>query len=278
YTQAIEINKRDGDAYYNRGLVFVRMKKYEKAVKDFSETIKLEPRAADAYCNRGNANLQMGKIDMALKDYNAALIINPNDADLYHNRAVVYLTKGAKSKSLADFQKAAKMGHNKAREYLKLPPAKAKESKTPIKTSRVIWGLEPNEVKISGKRASGRIHGANFTVERAKMEKGILTLRQGKQVFPDYAVMIFLFSKKDEKLEGKTYNVSKNQGLGVPPIHMKWKQQGSDIPETEIFMKDYAMRLEFGKKERNILMGKIYLSIPDESKSFVSGTFRAKVE
>lgn len=278
YTKAIEINKQDGDAYYNRGLIFVRMKKYKKAVKDFSEAIKLEPRDSDAYCNRGNANLQMGKRDMALKDYNAALVINPNDADLYYNRAVVYLTKGEKSKSSADLQKASKLGHKKAREYLKLPPAKPKKSETPIKTSRVVWGLNPSKVKIAGKRASGRIHGANFAVKSAKIEKGILTLRQGKHVFPDYAVMIFLFSKKGEKLEGKTYNISKNQGLGVPPIHMKWKQQGSDIPETEIFMKDYAMLLKFGKKKRNLLSGKIYLSMPDELKSFVTGTFTAKVE
>ena len=278
YTKAIKINKRHKDAYYNRGVVFVRMKKYRQAVKDFSEALRLEPGAVDAYCNRGSANFQMGKTDNALKDYNAALKINSEDADLYYNRAVVYDAKGEKAKSRTDFHKAAKLGHNEARQYLNLPPAKAKKSKTPVKTSQVSWGMDPSKVQIPVKRASGKIHGENFRVEKAKIEKGILTLRQGKQVFPDHAVMIFLFSKKGEKLEGKTYKIAKTQGLGVPPIHMKWKKEGSDIPETEIFMKDYAMHLEFGKKERDNLTGKIYLSLPDKLQSFVTGRFTAKIE
>jgi hypothetical protein len=59
---------------------------------------------------------------------------------------------------------------------------------------------------------------------------------------------------------------------------MKWKPTNKDVPDAEIFMKEYAMHLEFGKEKNGVLPGKIYLSIPDESKSFVASTFKADVK
>ena len=110
------------------------------------------------------------------------------------------------------------------------------------------------------------------------MENGILSLRQGEDFFPDREFMIFLFPEQGEALEGKTYRVAKDQGHGSPHVHMKWKPTDKDVPDAEIFMKQYTMLLEFGKKKNGVLPGKIYLSIPDESKSFVAGAFQADVK
>ncbi len=137
YTKAIGVNKRHKDAYYNRGLVFIKMKKYEQAIEDFTEAIKLKPRSVDAYCNRGNANFELGKKDLALEDYNAALQIDPDDADLYYNRAAIHLANGEESQATLDLKKAAELGHNKARQYLGEPPEKPKTSTPPEKTSSI---------------------------------------------------------------------------------------------------------------------------------------------
>ena len=69
------------------------MKKYEEAVKDFTEVVKLDPSAADALCNRGSAQLQMGRIDLALADFEAGLKIKPGDPDLLYNRGLAFLAK-----------------------------------------------------------------------------------------------------------------------------------------------------------------------------------------
>jgi len=137
YTKAIGVNKRHKDAYYNRGLVYIKMEKYEQAIKDFSEAIKLKPRSVDAYCNRGNANFELGKNDLALEDYNAALQIDPNDADLYYNRAAIHQANGEESKATLDHKKAAELGHNKARQHLGVPPGKPTTSTPPEKTSSI---------------------------------------------------------------------------------------------------------------------------------------------
>jgi tetratricopeptide (TPR) repeat protein len=137
YTKAIGVNKRHKDAYYNRGLVYIRMKKYEQAIEDFTEAIKLKPSSVDAYCNRGNANFELGKKDLALEDYNAALQIDPDDADLYYNRAAIHNANGEDSKATLDLKKAAELGHNKARQVLGEPPEQPKSSTPPEKTSSI---------------------------------------------------------------------------------------------------------------------------------------------
>jgi tetratricopeptide (TPR) repeat protein len=278
YTQAIGINTGYADAYYNRGLAYVRMKKYELAVADFTQAIKLNPRAVDAYCNRGNAKFQMGKIDLALRDLTAALKINPNDADVYYNRAVVHLAKGLKPKAMADFRKAASLGNDEAKRYLGLAPTKPKASTAVPRSSRVGWTMDLSHVTIPVTAASGKIHGEAFRVEMAKVENNILTLRQGKDFFPDRAVTIFMFLKKGEALEGRTFNISSGHGFGAPHIHMKWRDGGKKAPETKIFMKEYTMRLQFKEKENGALPGNIFLALPDDSKSFVAGTFLAQLK
>jgi uncharacterized membrane protein YjgN (DUF898 family) len=278
YTQAIGINTEYADAYYNRGLAYVEMKKYEMAVADFTQAIKLNPRAVDAYCNRGNAKFQMGKIDLALRDLTAALKINPNDAEVYYNRAVVHLAKGLKPKAMADFRKAANLGNEEAKRYLGMAPTKPKTSRAVPRTSRVGWTMDLSHATIPVTAASGKIRGKAFRVETAKVENNILTLRQGKDFFPDRAVTIFMFLKKGEALEGRTFNISTDHGFGAPHIHMKWRDGGKKTPETKIFMKEYAMRLQFKEKENGALPGDIFLALPDDSKSFVAGTFLAQLK
>jgi len=126
--------------------------------------------------------------------------------------------------------------------------------------------------------ASGKIHGEDFTVENAKIKAGILTLRQGEDFFADREVMIFLFLGKDEKPDGRTFHVSRESNVGAPHIHMKWKEKNGKVPETEMFIKDYAMRLELGTREGGKLPGRIYLALPDTSKSFVAGRFDAEIK
>ncbi len=290
YSNAIKINSRLADAYFNRGLILIDMKKYEQAAQDFSEVIKMEPRAVDAYCNRGNAYFNLGKNDSALRDYEAALEMDPNDADLYFNRAIVLLDKGDESAAMADFRKALNLGLDKASDYLKssasetpriatsAPPQKTPRTSTPSQTaiSTSSTTTAPSAPHVGS--AGGKIHGVDFQVEQAGIANGILTLRQGSDFFPDYAVLVFLFLKEGETAEGRAFNITKEQGFGSPHIHMKWKQKGQNPPKTEIFMKDYTMRLQFGKRNDNVLPGKISLSLPDKDQSFVNGSFFAEIK
>lgn len=158
------------------------------------------------------------------------------------------------------------------------PVETAKVQTKPVTPSKLDWNMEPDSVVIPEYPVSGQIHGEDFTVDTVKIEGGILTLRKGKDFLPDQATLIFLFLPKDEKLDGKTYHITRDQGYGVPHVHIKWRVSGKDVPETDMFMRDYAMRLEFGRMENGKIPGKLYLSLPDKMQSYMAGTFMAEVK
>lgn len=283
YSTAILLDENHLEAYYNRGLVFAKMNEYTQAVRDFDEAIRLDPADVDAYCNRGSSYFQLNKMDPALRDYNKGLAIDPYDADLYYNRALVFLEKGQKPQAMKDFQEAAQLGHSRAQRYLKPPSRSAKLEKVsshegPGETSPPGQRMDLKNPHIPERIASGKIHGKDFTVENAKIQAGIMTLRQGEDFFADREVIIFLFLREGEKPDGRTFHVSKENNVSVPHIHMKWKEKNGDVPETEIFIKDYVMRLELGAREGGKLPGRIYLALPDTLKSFVAGRFDAEIK
>jgi Tfp pilus assembly protein PilF len=278
YSKAIELNSEHTEAYYNRGLVFAKAKKYELAVRDFDAFLSLNPRSFEAYCNRGNVNYQLGKKDLALKDYTSALKIKPNDADLYYNRAVVYQAVGQISKAQSDFKKAAALGHAKAKSYLLDQGKKPAEAASVLERPSVLWKSDLKNVEIPSTVVSGTIHGEEFVSKSAELANGILTIRDGADFFPNHAVMVFLFLKEGESPEGKSYDISRTSDFGSPHIHMKWKPENSKVPKTKVFMKDYAMRLDFGSTKNGTLPGKIYLCLPDEMKSFAAGSFNALIK
>ena len=277
YTKAIETNNNLVDAIYNRALLYAKTKQYDLALKDFDRAIRLDPRAVDAYCNRANVNYEKGNSDLAIQDYSMGLTISPNDGDLYFNRATVYLSQGKEKEATADFTKAAALGHSEARKHLKMPALSKTMSSGMDSTSQAGWTMDPANARVPDSIAAGVIHDEEFVVESAKLQQksGILTIRDGKDFFPDHALIIFLFLKKGENAEGKSIYITEKSGFGSPHIHMQWKPRNKKVPQTKIFTTDYAMRLDFGRVKDGKLSGKIYLSLPDKMKSYVAGTFTA---
>ena len=50
-----------------------------------------------------------------------------------------------------------------------------------------------------------------------------------------------------------------------------------DVQMTQLFTNGYAMKIEFGSVAADKMTGKIYLCLPDVSKSFVAGSFNAEI-
>ena len=140
------------------------------------------------------------------------------------------------------------------------------------------WKKDATEEKIPSALATGMAHGVRFQVENASIQNGILTLRQGKDFFANQEFMVFTFLKPSEPLDGKTLLVKPNDGLGVPHIHFRYRIADQGVPEIEIFMKNYTMKVEFGAASDHKIPGKIYLCLPDREKSFVAGAFEADVK
>jgi hypothetical protein len=122
--------------------------------------------------------------------------------------------------------------------------------------------------------AAGRIHGQDFIVERAFLQNGTLTLREGRNGAVTFGVTINFGGAQPEALAGQSLNVATN-ALMAARVTLHW--QDGDESAMENLEGGYALRLQFGQLEGNRLSGKIYFCAPDEMKSYVAGTFNAQI-
>ena len=136
------------------------------------------------------------------------------------------------------------------------------------------WMLDLGTVTIPASTAAGRIHGQDFIVERAILQNGTLTLRTGRGGTVESGVIINFGGAPPESLAGQSLNITTNADKAAG-IMLRWKD---DDQQSKVTMTNgYALRLNFGQLSGNHLSGKIYLCAPDETKSYIAGTFNADI-
>ena len=89
YTQLINKNKKDSNAYYYLGRYYDLLQKYSDAVKALQTSSKLKP-TLNTYVQLGQVYEDMGKKSKAISAYKKALEINPDDS--YTKNKVAALT------------------------------------------------------------------------------------------------------------------------------------------------------------------------------------------
>lgn len=146
----------------------------------------------------------------------------------------------------------------------------------PIPTN-IIWTTNLSEATIPDATAVGSIHGSGFYCERATLQGGHLTLRQGRSGPADLGLTVQLFAQQGEELSGKTVEIKSDRTPPIPKIVLRWKDDQQKAV-TKNIIEGYAMKVAFGDAANGRMPGKIYISLPDENKSFVAGTFNAEIK
>jgi DNA-directed RNA polymerase subunit RPC12/RpoP len=146
-------------------------------------------------------------------------------------------------------------------------------SSQPEFTGTSLWTLDLSGIQIPDETVTGSLHQRAFTLDRATLTGSNLTLRVGRSGPIELGLNIYFFNRQAEELSGKTAEV-KPSDTSAPRVVLRWK----DAERTsETFRSGYALKVEFGSASNGAIPGKIFLSLPDESKSWVAGTFRAEI-
>lgn len=158
------------------------------------------------------------------------------------------------------------------------------KNKAPVEPRRVYpiptninWTLDLTNAEVPEAVAAGSIHGSGFFCERATLQGGNLTLRQGRGGSPDLGVTIHFFAKEGEELSGKSIEITPERTPPLPSVELRWKDDQQKAVHRKL-SSAYAMRVAFGEAADKRITGKIYLCLPDEYKSFVAGTFEADIK
>ncbi len=172
------------------------------------------------------------------------------------------------------FQQSSQQTQVASNEALQ-PAAFAPRVVHPIPTN-TSWTLNLTNAVIPDTKAAGSIQGRGFLCERATLQGGNLTLRQGRGGSAEATVGIALTARSGEELSGKTIEILPSRVPPVPRITVRWKDD-QDQTISERYAAGYALRIVFGQALSNRMPARIYLALPDEAKSFVAGTFRAEI-
>lgn len=158
----------------------------------------------------------------------------------------------------------SQMGSNALVTFTPAPPA-----------SETDWTLDLEGRPFPESRAAGWVSGRSFNLEKATVQGGILTLRQGTKTPAEIAVTIHLFARQGEDLAGQEINIDAGRTNG-PKVTLRWKDEAQQSV-TRTYRIGYAMKIEFGAVAGGALSGKVYLCIPDDAKSCLAGTFSAEI-
>jgi len=112
FNTAVNIDKCDASAYFNRAFAYDFIGKNDSAISDFNKVLtcdKLNLYTALVYTSLGESYKKIGNDTLALKYYNLAI---KNDSSLslaYNNRGSYFLNKNEFEKANSDLEKALKL-------------------------------------------------------------------------------------------------------------------------------------------------------------------------
>lgn len=165
---------------------------------------------------------------------------------------------------------------NRSERPVAAPDAGGPKAPVPAAAPDPRWRLDLVAVAIPTNPASGRILGREFALERATIQMGTLSLRQGRGWPPDVGVTIVLPKRPPSDYAGKEFVIVTNFPGRAPRVVLRAKDERQQ-PVTEQVLAGYAMKLEFGKISQGRLPGRIYLCTPDAASSVVVGSFQAEI-
>ncbi|RMG83901.1 MAG: tetratricopeptide repeat protein [Bacteroidetes bacterium] len=116
--EALQINPNDPKTYYIKGLTLAAMKQPQKAIENYSKAIQLNPNYTQAYLNRGVVYTdRLNELEKGLQDFQKVLQLQPNNKDALVNTGVVYFKMNKPDKAIAQYNKALQLYPNAGRIY-----------------------------------------------------------------------------------------------------------------------------------------------------------------
>ncbi|MEL6222401.1 MAG: serine/threonine-protein kinase [Cyanobacteria bacterium J06627_8] len=148
YTESIQ-NYPTAEAYINRGVTLLLNEEYVRAQEDFTQAIELDGSNANAFYYRGNVRYFLGDLKGALEDYTQAINIDPDGTlKAYVNRGTVRAELGDDEAAIVDYSEAIQRDPNLAEAYLNrcLSHSNVGQHQSAITDCSQAIRLEPNSV------------------------------------------------------------------------------------------------------------------------------------
>ena len=145
------------------------------------------------------------------------------------------------------------------------------------------WITNLNAVATPGTPVAGRVHGGLFVCDRAELSPAdsphFLTLQKGEGLQGDLKITVIIGGGAE--LDGRTINLPTTSDIPADEdyrIGIIWRENGQY--HTQQFGRNFngfVLRLQCQPRVNDRVKGQIYLCLGDAQKSYVAGSFEAKL-
>jgi tetratricopeptide (TPR) repeat protein len=108
----------DSATHFNRGKEKTALKDFDGAIKEYSQAIEKNSNNANAFYNRGLLKRNLGDYTGAIDDYTKAIGINNKDFHAFNNRAIAKYLINDKIGAIRDFSKSGELGNADAYKWI----------------------------------------------------------------------------------------------------------------------------------------------------------------
>ena len=138
-----------------------------------------------------------------------------------------------------------------------------------IEPAKSGWTSDISKASFPDHPVSGKLHGSDFTLRTVSFRNGDLKMTS------ENGMLLDVF-RLDESVESQRYEIHFIDSYNTNP-HVKMTWNEGDVVQSSTYIKGYGMKLQFDQAINRTISGRIYLCLPDNSKSYVAGTFKVKL-
>jgi hypothetical protein len=130
------------------------------------------------------------------------------------------------------------------------------------------WTSDVSKVVFPDHPVDGKVHGMHFELKSAALRGA--NLRLNSENGPSLEIFGL-----DQPVAGQSYEIQPADSSANPRVKLTWNE--GDVIQAATYGKGYGMKLQFAQVVNRKMSGKIYLCLPDDSKSYVAGTFVVRI-
>ncbi|MGB1041702.1 MAG: tetratricopeptide repeat protein, partial [Flavobacteriales bacterium] len=108
----IEEEPNNPKYFSERGVCFLNLNQFGRALEDMNSSVKLEPNYSYRYASRAFVKDKMGDTEGGIADYEIAVKLDPEDAIALNNLGLLQEKLGYKKSSERNFKKADDLAEN----------------------------------------------------------------------------------------------------------------------------------------------------------------------
>lgn len=147
YRKAVEISPQD-DFYYNLGEVLVTLKKWDEAIDIFKKVLQNDPNDGNCYFNLGICYFNKDETNLATDSFQQAVTLNPDDIFAHFYLGYIYQNNGLTNFAIESYKKVLAISPDYSWAYFNLAAIAFKNDNLEEAKDYLMKTIQHNELDI----------------------------------------------------------------------------------------------------------------------------------